>query len=56
MTNQAFTTEPVGQDIQTLTNMTNISTNQPSEEDHAVQQISSVTEMPGATMQSILQS
>lgn len=56
MTNQAFTTEPVGQDIQTLTNMTNISTNQPSEEDHAVQQISSVTELPGATMQNILQS
>lgn len=55
ITNASFTAEPAGQDIQTLTNLTNIAASQPSEEDHAVQQISSTSEMQDTSMQSILQ-
>ena len=55
ITNTPFSGDPVGQDIQTLTNLTNVSVSQATEDDSAVQQINTVTEIPDTTIQNILQ-
>ena len=55
ITNTAFAGDSVGQDIQTLTNLTNVAVSQATEDDSAAQQINTVTEMPDATIQNIFQ-